>query len=220
MQSQLDGLQQTSLRLSLIRTIVALALYWLARNSSCFGEENIPNDSYFEQITKWREVHEEKFKSPRGWLALIGHHWLKEGVNSFGVDPSCEIQLPPELNLKSSGSFLVSDGSVNLHVDAPQTIEFSLEQRTFKLDAISESPNELFVLFKDLTSGKSTYGPGRFLDIELPDRGKCKLDFNEAYSPPCAYSPHTLCPLPPRQNHLDIAIEAGEKLRDTTAVPP
>lgn len=91
-------------------------------------------------------------------------------------------------------------------------LEFEILGRKFSLQANAEPSNKLFVIFKDKTNGLSTYGGGRFLDAELSDDNKVILDFNRAYQPPCAYSPHTLCPLPPKQNHLDVAIEAGERL--------
>jgi len=90
------------------------------------------------------------------------------------------------------------------------TLSFQLNEREFTLDAISEDHESLFIVFKDLTSGKTTYGPGRFLTLEAPVDGQVTIDFNKAYNPPCAFSPHTLCPLPPRQNHLDVEINAGE----------
>ena len=93
------------------------------------------------------------------------------------------------------------------------SLEFQLKGQTYQLDAIEEGPDSLFVIFKDRTNGKSTYGAGRFVDVSLPaDKdGNVVIDFNKTYSPPCAWSPHTLCPLPPKQNHLPIEIEAGEK---------
>ena len=63
----------------------------------------------------------------------------------------------------------------------------------------------------DRTSGKTTYGAGRFLDTGPVKEGKVLLDFNQATSPPCAFTHFATCPLPPLQNHLDIAVEAGEK---------
>ena len=68
----------------------------------------------------------------------------------------------------------------------------------------------LFV-FKDATSGKTTYGGGRFLYAALPKDGKVVLDFNRAYNPPCAFTPYATCPLPPPRNRLTVPIEAGEK---------
>ena len=59
--------------------------------------------------------------------------------------------------------------------------------------------------------GKDTYPAGRFLYAEMPKDGEVVLDFNKAYSPPCAFTSFATCPLPPRQNRLDVRIEAGEK---------
>ncbi len=69
----------------------------------------------------------------------------------------------------------------------------------------------LFIPFLDKTSGETTYGGGRYLDVEPPQRGKIILDFNKAYNPYCAYMEGYTCPFPPKENRLKIAIEAGEK---------
>jgi uncharacterized protein (DUF1684 family) len=90
-------------------------------------------------------------------------------------------------------------------------VEFSIDGQTIRLDVQAESPKELFLNFKDATSGKETYGAGRMLNAPMPVDGMVELDFNKAYNPPCAYNTFTLCPLPPKQNHLSIAINAGAK---------
>ncbi len=68
-----------------------------------------------------------------------------------------------------------------------------------------------FIVFTDETSGKSTYGAGRFLNAELTNDGRAVLDFNRAYTPPCGFTPYATCPLAPPENALPIAVEAGEK---------
>jgi uncharacterized protein (DUF1684 family) len=74
----------------------------------------------------------------------------------------------------------------------------------------------LFIPFKDATSGKETYGAGRYLDLELErDRttdGKWILDFNQAYNPWCVYSKAYTCPFVPVENWLEVSIQAGEKI--------
>jgi hypothetical protein len=77
----------------------------------------------------------------------------------------------------------------------------------------SPEDDTFFIVFRDATSGRETYGAGRFLDATAPAKGSRKvvLDFNRAYSPPCAFTPYATCPLPPRQNELPVRIEAGEK---------
>ena len=89
---------------------------------------------------------------------------------------------------------------------------FEIDGKTYRLDAIDEGGVRLFVAFADATSGKTTYGSGRFIELDKPDAdGYTYIDFNKAYNPPCAFTEFATCPLPPPQNRLSIAIPAGEK---------
>jgi uncharacterized protein (DUF1684 family) len=91
-------------------------------------------------------------------------------------------------------------------------LEFDIEGKTHRLDAIDEGGKKLLVTFADATSGETTYGSGRFLYIDKPDaNGYTYIDFNNAYNPPCAFTEFATCPLPPPQNRLNISISAGEK---------
>jgi uncharacterized protein (DUF1684 family) len=91
-------------------------------------------------------------------------------------------------------------------------LEFDIEGKTYRLDAIDEGGKKLLVTFADATSGETTYGSGRFLYIDKPDaNGYTYIDFNNAYNPPCAFTEFATCPLPPPQNRLSISIPAGEK---------
>jgi uncharacterized protein (DUF1684 family) len=74
---------------------------------------------------------------------------------------------------------------------------------------------DFFLPFKDQTNGRETYGAGRYLDSHRPgirtlEENRLVVDFNYAYNPYCAYSPNYSCPLPPRENWLDVPIKAGE----------
>lgn len=73
------------------------------------------------------------------------------------------------------------------------------------------SMNTYFTGFADNTSGLSTYGGGRYLDLEIGKADWLEIDFNLAYNPYCAYVSGFSCPLPPAENILSVAIEAGEK---------
>ncbi len=72
--------------------------------------------------------------------------------------------------------------------------------------------DHLFIPFKDATNGDITYGGGRYIDIQVSDikQGIVFLDFNKAYNPWCAYGDGFSCPIPPAENHLSVAIKAGE----------
>ncbi len=90
-------------------------------------------------------------------------------------------------------------------------VRFRLQGRELRLDAMEGTDGGLFIVFSDLTKKKDTYPGGRFLDTAAPKEGKVVLDFNKAYSPPCAWTPYATCPLPPKQNQLQVEIRAGEK---------
>ena len=73
-----------------------------------------------------------------------------------------------------------------------------------------DDPN-LFVPFRDTTSGTESYGAARYLDLEVEHNDEYAVDFNYAYNPYCAYSEDYVCPLPPHENWLKVPIRAGEK---------
>lgn len=97
-------------------------------------------------------------------------------------------------------------------------LEFDLDGQRLSLTAFmppADEPlhgNRLFVPFRDKTSGKETYGAGRYIDLNKKATDEYVLDFNRAYNPYCAYSPYYSCPLPPGENNLPVEVKAGEKL--------
>ncbi len=93
------------------------------------------------------------------------------------------------------------------------TVTFTVGGQELTMTAV-DSGNRLWFIFRDLTSGRETYPAARFLYAPAPEYadadGWTTLDFNQAYNPPCAFNPHTTCPLPPLENRLPVRIEAGE----------
>jgi uncharacterized protein (DUF1684 family) len=92
------------------------------------------------------------------------------------------------------------------------TLIFEIAGKTHRLKAaLDPETDDLFVLFRDTTNGRETYGAGRFLHAPKPDAaGRTTLDFNRAYNPPCAFTPFATCPLTPPENRLPVPIRAGE----------
>lgn len=255
-----------------------------------------PRPTPIADTRAWREAREAELLADRGWLAVSGLPWLKEGETTigsgegnvirvgdgperFGVlvragkkvelrptdgptrevtpgeppfqigrtwvqvirradlvglrlwDPQNARKLafhglrwyPNKPGYKVRGRLIPSAlpskvkianviGQVNDFI-SPGVVEFELDGRKLRLTPVYETDaqDELFYIFKDATAAKTTYGAGRFVYSELPDKdGMVVLDFNRAYSPPCAYTDFATCPLPPAQNRLDVAIEAGE----------
>jgi uncharacterized protein len=91
---------------------------------------------------------------------------------------------------------------------------FSLQNKEYNLTLLKlkdKIDNVLFIPFGDKTNGEETYDGGRYLDVRLKNEKNIVLDFNLAYNPYCAYTYKYSCPLPPKENILDVRIEAGEK---------
>jgi uncharacterized protein len=97
---------------------------------------------------------------------------------------------------------------------SPGTLIFTVQDREYRLEPFQVGKAEaarFFIVFKDLTSGKETYGAARFVYAKLPQAGTTVIDFNRAYNPPCAYNSFTTCPLPLPANRLNVRILAGER---------
>lgn len=94
---------------------------------------------------------------------------------------------------------------------------FEVDDKSYELTLFKkvneEGQPKLFVPFTDKTNGFETYGGGRFLDLPMPgiNAAGIEVDFNKAYNPFCAYNHEYNCPVPPKENRLEIKIPAGEK---------
>ena len=101
------------------------------------------------------------------------------------------------------------------------TLKFALQGKPMRLTAFvdvdSPQVNRLFVPFADQTSGTETYPAGRYMELDPTPTGIYVVDFNIAYNPYCYYSPEFDCPYPPKENRLDTAIRAGERVHNATA---
>jgi len=96
---------------------------------------------------------------------------------------------------------------------SPGIVEFEIDGMSYSLEAETSSNDRLFIVFGDQTSGRETYGAGRFVYLDDPgvDGGEAILDFNKSYNPPCAFNDFSTCPVASPRNRLAVRIEAGEK---------
>jgi uncharacterized protein (DUF1684 family) len=135
------------------------------------------------------------------------------GVDTYAIDPEWRIEarfIPAEPGTT------VEIGDVLGHLKPMPVsgfVEFERDGRLHRMLGLMEEDLEsVWFLFADRTSGRETYGAGRFLYSDgMPMNGRLVIDFNKAYNPPCAFNDYSTCPLPPQQNRLDLAITAGEK---------
>lgn len=129
----------------------------------------------------------------------------------FPIDAS--LRLPATLR-RYDEPRVVNVGTVieglGYHPESPGVVEFVLNGQSYELEAYA-SGDQLFFVFGDATNRDATYGAGRFLYADLPgEDGETTMDFNLAYSPPCAFNDFSTCPVASPRNRLPIRIEAGE----------
>jgi uncharacterized protein (DUF1684 family) len=135
------------------------------------------------------------------------------GLQYFSPDLSYRLtaRLEPFADKTQKLVVRMSDGSEEVYDKFAHAV-FSLNGETGRL-LIVKLGDTYSIMFRDATSGKETYGGGRYLELEpaeLADN-RAILDFNKAFNPYCAYNPNFACPLPPAENTLTVAIKAGER---------
>jgi uncharacterized protein (DUF1684 family) len=133
------------------------------------------------------------------------------GVESFPVDPSWRLVARFEPHPRPVSIPITNILGMTENEPSPGVVVFERGGKSYRLDALDGGDGSLELLFADATSGRETYGAGRFLDTDPPSGGKVVVDFNKAFNPPCAFTTFATCPLPPPQNRLSLAVTAGEK---------
>ena len=135
------------------------------------------------------------------------------GIDYYDIDPSWRIEADWTTH-STPHKFAIQTviGTIE-EMPNPGYASFSRDGRDYRLyPVLEEGSDEWFFIFADRTSGRETYGPGRFFyAAPAVDGGNIVLDFNKAYNPPCAFNEYSTCPLPPPENRLDLAVRAGEK---------
>jgi len=136
-----------------------------------------------------------------------------KGLEYFPIDPAFRVTARFEPYTPPRTIAIPNVLGQSEDLPCPGAVVFTLRGREYRLEPVIEEPGDtqLFYIFSDATTGRETYGSGRFLYSEMPKDGTVVLDFNRAYTPPCGFTRYATCPLPPPQNRLDVRIEAGEK---------
>lgn len=136
-----------------------------------------------------------------------------DGTPTFDLDPSWQVTAAFEAYASPRA---VEVGSVvegrSSDIEALGEVLFTADGRPQRLIAFDGEDGGLWLLFTDETSGVTTYAAGRQLATAAPVDGKVVLDFNRTLNLACAYTAYATCPLPPLTNHIDVLVEAGEKV--------
>lgn len=170
----------------------------------------------------FREKINAEFKNPEASPLPEKERESFEGLDFFPFDP--EFRITAEfLRTPNEVAFAMptTSGKTKMYVKYGE-IYFSLKDREFKLNVYQslllsqteEYKDYLFLPFTDLTNGSFTYSGGRYIDMSIPSGKFVELDFNRAYNPYCAYSGGYSCPIPPKENHLELAVTAGVRKYD------
>lgn len=167
-------------------------------------------EDYVAEIETLRERKDAAFRR-EPWSPIEDKRAFR-GLAYYPVDPAMRFRARMERHADPKTIELqTSDGAARQyrnvgHVEVPiegQRVRIQLYQKV--------GSDSLFVPFRDKTSGKETYGAGRYLDLRLEPGDEVDLDLNLAYHPYCAYNDAFSCPFPPPENWLQVPVRAGER---------
>jgi uncharacterized protein len=134
------------------------------------------------------------------------------GIKYFDADKKFMLKADFQGITSSEKGMILMTDSTQTEIEKAGNATFSIDGKTFTVSLFDEGEQYLFP-FRDLTSGKETYGGGRFINIpkENLNGNKIEIDFNNAHNFYCAYNESFICPIPPKENFIDAEIRAGEK---------
>jgi hypothetical protein len=147
-------------------------------------------------------------------LKDAGHPRIQQlkQIDAFPVDKNWKIKAVLERYTKPRIMQIPTFLGMIEQQHSPGVLVFQIGGKEYRLHP-GGNDGDLSVIFGDLTNTHETYGGGRFLVVKKPDeKGGTWIDFNQAYNPPCVFSPFATCPLPPEENQLPLRIVAGEKM--------
>ncbi len=201
-------MKRSNLFIFVIIALVAITLF----NFLTVGEST---EDYKERILTERKDKNGFMLSSTSPFTDEGKADFK-GLHYFDIDKSYQVTARIDLLENKQPIFIPSNTGEQLKYIPFAKAFFELKDKSFEVllyqNWEEKNPNKLSFMFADETSARSTYGGGRYIDVMYRNTNSVIIDFNEAYNPYCHYNPEFSCPLPPAENMLDIAIEAGEKL--------
>ncbi|TMD26006.1 MAG: DUF1684 domain-containing protein [Chloroflexi bacterium] len=175
---------------------------------------------YPDAIRAFRADKDEFFRTSRGSPLPEAERGKFQGLPYYAVDETLRIDgltLEPYTGTEPTMFAIpTSDGKLK-PAERAGTFRFEVQGVPGALTAYTfegDTADNVFVPFLDATSGKESYGAGRYMDIDREEDGTYTIDFNLAYHPSCVYDMKFSCPLTPAENRLPVRIEAGERLAD------
>jgi uncharacterized protein len=163
---------------------------------------------YLDKLRRWREDRDrffaEHYATPLSDDAIANFN----GLRYFLPDP--EMVFAVEFEPDPQGVEIESSTGTRSEYPGAGLVSVPFAAGTIELRVLRGEDDDLFIPFRDETSGESTYVGGRYIAVDRSEQGGFRVDFNKATNPYCAYDPDFSCPLPPPQNRLPFAVRAGE----------
>ena len=173
------------------------------------GNEN--SEEFKESVLEYRSEREDYLRT-NSESPFVQDKKEADSFSYFPIKQKYKVNAKVERITKRKLTVIQnSDGSTERYLNYAW-LRFDMANEEQKLLVLKQAIGTGFFLgFTDGTSGMTSYGGGRYLDIEAIKGDRVVLDFNLAYNPYCAYSAKFMCPLPPKGNNLSVPIEAREK---------
>jgi uncharacterized protein (DUF1684 family) len=182
-----------------------------------FSHAQEDSASSIKEITLFREKLNNEYKDVETSPLSGKERQAFKQINFFPVDLKYMVTAKLVRTPGEKVFGMPTSGNIKKNYVKYGEVQFSLMGTEYKLnvyqsiDLLKERKyrNYLFIPFRDATSGKETYGGGRYIDLTIPRADTITINFNLAYHPYCAYTEGYNCPIPPRENYLPVKVEAG-----------
>ena len=175
------------------------------------GDDEMDVHEYEHALAEQRRAKDRFFKYDPASPLTDEQKKAFEGLEYYPPNLDLQFELPLERHeLVETITIPTSTGDEQTYQKIGQ-VRFEVEGQPVTLQIYDTGHGDYFVPFRDATSGKETYGAGRYLEPFAIGRDILLVDFNLAYNPYCAYNDAWSCPLPPIENWLKVPIRAGEK---------
>jgi uncharacterized protein (DUF1684 family) len=193
--------------------LIAGAMFIIA---SCNGVKE--DKAYRQKIAAERMQINEEFFNPKISPLDSTSFYTFKGIRFFPIQEKYRVMAKIQLLQNQAVFELPHSHNKTKPYKNYAVLQFELDGKSLELIVLEQQnkkegyENYLLLPFTDETNGKETYGAGRYIDLEkVAGATEVEIDFNKAYNPYCAYNDRYTCPIPPKENHIPLAMEAGMK---------
>lgn len=197
--------------LILIPILVIIMYVSIPQNTSKSTDDSKDSSAW----VRWKTEKDEALKTGNDSPILDKEAFI--GLSYYAYNPTYVINFQLKKAAKIQPIDIQMTDGTSEKIAFFGDIEANIGGKEIKLKLYQHENGELFLPFKDKTAPQETYGGGRYVDIPISSlhESSILINFNYAYNPFCAYNSSFACPVPPKENLLNLRIEAGEKLFDS-----